>query len=46
MSNKIFLNETYSKVCIGKHLSNNFHIQIGLNQGDDLTSLLSNFALE
>jgi hypothetical protein len=32
----MFLNETYSKVCIGKHLSDSFHIQNGLKQGDSL----------
>jgi hypothetical protein len=40
------LNETYSKVHIGKHLSDSFLIQNGLKQGDDLSPLLSNFALE
>jgi hypothetical protein len=40
------LNETYSKVCTGKHLSERFPIQIGLEQGDALTPLLFNFALE
>jgi uncharacterized alkaline shock family protein YloU len=40
------LNETYSKVCIGKHLSDSFSIQNGLKQGDALSSLLFNFALE
>jgi hypothetical protein len=43
---KICLNETYSKVCIGKHLSDNFRIQNGLKQGDALSPLLFNFALE
>jgi hypothetical protein len=32
--------------CIGKHLSNTFAIQNGLKQGDTLTPLLFNFALE
>jgi hypothetical protein len=36
----------YSKVCIGKHLSDNFPIQNDLKQGDALSSLLFNFALE
>jgi hypothetical protein len=40
------LNETYSKVRIGKHLSDSFPIQNGLKQGDDLSPLLFNFALE
>jgi hypothetical protein len=29
---KMYLNETYSKVCIGKHLSDNFPIQNDLNK--------------
>jgi hypothetical protein len=40
------LNETYSKVCIGKHSSDNFPIQNGLRQGDALLPLLFNFPLE
>jgi hypothetical protein len=40
------LNETYSKVRIGKHLSDNFPIQNGLKQGDALLPLLFNSALE
>jgi hypothetical protein len=40
------LNETYSKVCIGKHLSDSFPIQNGLKQGDALSPLLFNSALE
>jgi hypothetical protein len=40
------LNEMYSKVCIGKHLSDNFPIQIGLKQGDASLPLLFNFAFE
>jgi hypothetical protein len=43
---KICLNETYGKVRIGKHLSDNFPIQNGLKQGDALSPLLFNFALE
>jgi hypothetical protein len=41
----VCLNETYSKVCIGKHLSNSFLIQNGLKQ-DALSPLLFDFALE
>jgi hypothetical protein len=40
------LNETYSKVRIGKLVSDKFPIQIGLKQGDALSPLLLNFALE
>jgi hypothetical protein len=40
------LNETYSKVRIGKHLSDNFPIPNGLKQGAALTPLLFNFALK
>jgi hypothetical protein len=40
------LNETYNKVRIVKHLSDKFLIQIGLNEGDALSPLLFNFALE
>jgi hypothetical protein len=40
------LNETYSKVHVGKLLSDKFPIQNGLKQGDALLSLLFNFALE
>jgi hypothetical protein len=40
------LNETYSKVRIGKHLSDSSPIQNGLKQGDALSPLLFNFALE
>jgi hypothetical protein len=36
------LNEMYSKVRIGKHLSDSFTIQSGLKQGDALTPLLFN----
>jgi hypothetical protein len=43
---KMCLNETYSKVHIGKHLSESFPIQNGLKQGDALSPLLFNFALE
>jgi hypothetical protein len=40
------LNETYSKICIGKYLYGTFPIRNGLKQGDALLSLLLNFALE
>jgi hypothetical protein len=43
---KMCLNETYSVVRIGKHLSNSFPIQSGLKQGDALSPLLLNFALK
>jgi hypothetical protein len=39
-------NETYSKVRIGKRLSDSFPIQNGLKQEDALSPLLFNFALE
>jgi hypothetical protein len=42
---KTRLYETNSKVHIGKHLSDS-STQNGLKQGDDLSSLLFNFALE
>jgi hypothetical protein len=42
---KICLNKTYSKVRVGKHLSDNFPIQNGLKQGDGLSPLLFNLAL-
>jgi hypothetical protein len=42
------LNETYSTMCIGKNQpkSDKFPIQNGLKQGDVLSPLLLNFALE
>jgi hypothetical protein len=39
------LNETYSEVCIGKHLSESFSIQNGLKQGYALSPLLFKFTL-
>jgi hypothetical protein len=42
----MFLNETYSKVRVGKLLSDKFPIQNGLKQGDALSPLLFNFVLE
>jgi hypothetical protein len=35
-----------SKVCVGKPLSNEFPVLIGLKQGDALSPLLFNFALD
>jgi hypothetical protein len=43
---KMHLNEMHSEVHIGKHLSDNFPIQNGLKQGDALSPLFLNFALE
>jgi hypothetical protein len=43
---KICLNETYSKIHIGKHLYDTFPIQNGLEQGDASLPILLNFALE
>jgi hypothetical protein len=43
---KMCLNETYSKVRLGKHLSDSFPIQNGLKQGDALSPLLFNFDSE
>jgi hypothetical protein len=43
---KICLNETYSRVRIGKKLSDKFSIENGLKQGDALSSLPFNFALK
>jgi hypothetical protein len=43
---KIFLNETHSKVRLGKLLSDKFPIQNGLKQGDALSPLIFNLALE
>jgi hypothetical protein len=43
---KMCLNESYSKIHIGKHLSDNFPIQNGLKPGDVLSPPLFNFALE
>jgi hypothetical protein len=39
------LNETYTRVWVGKHLSDIFPIKSVLKQGDDLSSLFFNFAL-
>jgi hypothetical protein len=39
------LNETYSRVRVGKHLSDLFPIRNGLKQGDALSPLRFNFVL-
>ena len=38
--------EMYSRVRVGKNLSDMFPVRIGLKQGDALSPLLFNFALE
>jgi hypothetical protein len=43
---KMCLNETYSRVRVGKNLSDRFPIKNGLKQGDALSPLLFNFDLE
>jgi hypothetical protein len=43
---KNVINETYTKVRIGKYLSDSSPIQNGLKQRDALSPLLFNFALE
>ena len=43
---KMCLNETYSRARVGKYLSDVFPIRNGLKQGDDLSPLLFNCALE
>jgi len=43
---KMCLNETYSRVWVGKYLPHMFLIRNGLQQGDTLLPLLFNFALE
>jgi hypothetical protein len=43
---KMCLNETYGKVCIRKHLSDSVPIKNSLKQGDALSPLLFNVALE
>ena len=40
------LNETYSRVRVGKHMSDMLPVWNGLKQGDALSPLLFNFALE
>jgi hypothetical protein len=43
---KMCLNQSYNKVYIDKYLADNFCIQNGLKQGDALSPLPFNFALE
>jgi len=43
---KMCLAEMYSRVCVGKNLSDTFPIRNGWKQGDALSPLLFNFALE
>jgi hypothetical protein len=43
---KLYVNETYNKVHIDKHLSCNFRIQNGLKFVDDLWPLFFNSVLE
>ena len=43
---KMCLTETYSRARVGKNLSDMFPIRNGLKQGDALSPLLFNFALE
>jgi hypothetical protein len=43
---KMCLNETYNKVRIGKHLSDDSSSKYGLRQGGALSPLLFNFAVE
>jgi hypothetical protein len=43
---KIILNETYSDVRIGNHLSDTFFIQDIIKQGDNLSPLPFNFSLD
>ena len=43
---KLYLNETYSRVRVGKHLSDTFRIKNSLKQEDALSPLLFNFVLD
>ena len=43
---KMSLTETYSRVRVGKNVSDRFPIRNGLKQGDALTPMIFNFALE
>ena len=42
----MYRNESYSRVRVGKHVFDVFPIQNGLKEGDALSPLLFNFALE
>ena len=42
----MLLHKTYSRIWVGKHLSDVFPMRNGLKQGDSLLSLLFNFAFE
>jgi poly(3-hydroxyalkanoate) synthetase len=42
----MYLKQTYSRVGTGKNLSDQFTIQNGLKQGDAVSPLFFNFALE
>jgi len=42
----VSLAETYSRVRVGKNVSDRFPVRNGLKQGDALSPMLSNFALE
>ena len=43
---KMYLTETYSRLRVDRNLSDMFRIRNGLRQGDALSPLLFNFALE
>jgi len=43
---KMHLNETYSRVQVGKHLSEMFPFKNGLKQGDASLPSVFNFAVE
>jgi len=43
---KMSLTETYSRIWVGKNVSDSFPIRNGLKQGDALSPVLFNFALE
>jgi len=43
---KMSLMETYNRVRVGKNVPNRFPIRSGLKEGDDLSPIIFNFALE